>query len=395
MILTKRQEEGLRIAVNRYNNGERYTIISGYAGTGKSTLVRFIIDALDIDEDKVCYCAYTGKAAEVLRKKGNKNAITLHKLLYDHFPRKGGGFFRKPKRHLDYNIIVVDEISMVPTEMVELLFSHLVYIICLGDPFQLPPIKEEDDNHLLDNPHVFLEEVMRQATESEIIRLSMDIRQYKPLDIYKGNEVQVLNSNSINAGMLLWADQILVATNANRIWYNNSIRKLLNKGDEPEEDEKVICLHNDWNELSLGGDPLVNGTIGYLENPVTRIIDFPAAARTSVRNIKVIETNIRIEDDLFELERLDKKLLTEEIPSLEWRDKYSLNSASIRNRFGDLVPKEFVYAYAITCHKAQGSEWSKVLVQEERFPFNKEEHARWLYTACTRAEDRLVVIKAN
>ena len=129
MILTKRQEEGLRIAVERYNNGERYTIISGYAGTGKSTLVRFIIDALDIEESEVCYCAYTGKAAEVLRKKGNRNAITLHKLLYDHFPRKGGGFFRKPKRRLDYNLIVVDEVSMVPTEMIELLFLGEINIL--------------------------------------------------------------------------------------------------------------------------------------------------------------------------------------------------------------------------------------------------------------------------
>lgn len=395
MILTKRQEEGLRIAVERYNNGERYTIISGYAGTGKSTLVRFIIDALDIEESEVCYCAYTGKAAEVLRKKGNRNAITLHKLLYDHFPRKGGGFFRKPKRRLDYNLIVVDEVSMVPTEMIELLFSHHVYIICLGDPFQLPPIREEDDNHLLDNPHVFLEEVMRQAAESEIIRLSMDIRNYEPLSLYQGNEVQVINNQDLNTGMLLWADQILVATNANRIWYNNNIRQLLNKSDEPEDGEKVICLHNDWNELSLNGDPLVNGTIGYLENPITQTINFPPAARTIKHSIQTIKTNIKIEDDIFENEILDKQLLTDETPSLEWRDKYSLGSASIRNRFGDLIPKEFAYAYAITTHKAQGSEWSKVLVQEERFPFNKEEHARWLYTACTRAENRLVVVKAK
>lgn len=69
MILTRKQEEGLRIAIDRYKNKEKYTVISGYAGTGKSTLIRFIIDALNVDEDKVCYCAYTGKATEVLRKK--------------------------------------------------------------------------------------------------------------------------------------------------------------------------------------------------------------------------------------------------------------------------------------------------------------------------------------
>ena len=72
MILTKRQEEGLRTAVARHRAGEKYTVIAGYAGTGKSTLVRYIIDALNVEEDRVCHCAFTGKAAEVLKKKGNK-----------------------------------------------------------------------------------------------------------------------------------------------------------------------------------------------------------------------------------------------------------------------------------------------------------------------------------
>ena len=124
MILTQKQEEGLRIAVERHRAGEKYTVISGYAGSGKSTLVRFIIDALDVEEDRVCYCAFTGKAAEVLRKKGNKNVSTLHRLLYEHIPRPAGGFFRKPKPRIDYDIVVVDEVSMAPKSLIDLLFSH-------------------------------------------------------------------------------------------------------------------------------------------------------------------------------------------------------------------------------------------------------------------------------
>ena len=81
MQLTKKQAEGLLIAIDRYDAGKKFTVISGYAGSGKSTLVRFIIEALDVEEKDVCYCAFTGKAAEVLRKKGNKNVCTLHKLL--------------------------------------------------------------------------------------------------------------------------------------------------------------------------------------------------------------------------------------------------------------------------------------------------------------------------
>ena len=166
MILTRKQEEGLRIAVERHRNHEKYTVIAGYAGTGKSTLVKFIIEALDVDHGKVCYATFTGKAAQVLAKKGNKNAMTLHKLLYNSIPRKGGGFMRIPKDRLDYTIVVVDEISMAPKSIINMLFRHNVYVICLGDPFQLPPVEKEEDNHLLDSPHIFLDEIMRQAQES-------------------------------------------------------------------------------------------------------------------------------------------------------------------------------------------------------------------------------------
>ena len=76
--------------------------------------------------------------------------------------------------------------------------------------------------------------------------------------------------------------------------------------------------------------------------------------------------------------------------SLDWRDKYKLGK---NRKTQHLVPKEFVYGYAITGHKAQGSEWDKVTVLEEKFPFDKNEHARWLYTACTRAADKLVLIQ--
>ena len=142
MELTKKQEEGLKIAVARYRSQEKYTVIAGYAqaGTGKSTLVRYIVDALQVDPNRVCYATYTGKAAEVLRKKGNKNACTLHKLLYIHRMTPNGKYIRIPKSSIDYDIVIVDEVSMVPNDLIKVLFSHKCYIICLGDPFQLPPI---------------------------------------------------------------------------------------------------------------------------------------------------------------------------------------------------------------------------------------------------------------
>ena len=94
MELTEKQKIGLDIAVQRFLNKEKYTVISGYAGTGKSTLVKFIISALpDVDPVKdVIYTSFTGKATQVLQKKGNKNVSTLHKLLFESIPKPDGTF---------------------------------------------------------------------------------------------------------------------------------------------------------------------------------------------------------------------------------------------------------------------------------------------------------------
>ena len=116
MELTTKQAEGLKIAVQRFKDHQPWTCIAGYAGTGKSTLVKFIVDALGIDKNYVCYIAYTGKAAKVLKDKGCPNAMTAHRLLYTSYPKNDGTFYHKIKRPLDfpYKLIVVDEISMLP-----------------------------------------------------------------------------------------------------------------------------------------------------------------------------------------------------------------------------------------------------------------------------------------
>ena len=156
MILTAKQEEGLKIAVARYKAREPYTVIAGYAGSGKSTLIKFIIEALHLNpEEDVCYVAYTGKATNVLRQKGCPNAITAHKLLYWAAPSSNGGFIFKPKTKLEgfFKMIVVDEISMLPKDMWELLLQHHIYILATGDPEQIPPINPETNNHVLCHSH--------------------------------------------------------------------------------------------------------------------------------------------------------------------------------------------------------------------------------------------------
>ena len=381
----------MKIAVERHRAHEKYTVIAGYAGTGKSTLVKFIIEALDVDHGKVCYATFTGKAAQVLAKKGNKNAMTLHKLLFDSIPRKGGGFMRIPKKTLDYTVVVVDEISMAPKSIIDKLFQHNVYVICLGDPFQLPPIDKEEDNHLLDHPHIFLDEIMRQAEESEIIRLTMGIRDQKPLNFAKGNEVQILPYSELCDGMLNWADQVLVATNLQRHNMNDFMRQMRGFGPDPCDGDKVICLRNYWASWNYdNGDPLVNGTIGTIHNPRKDIIRVPYYAYNK-GVIHTLQADFTTDvDEHFGEVSMDPKIMLGGESELEWRDKYRLGQ--LKNRIGDVIPKEFTYGYAITCHKAQGSEWDKVLVIEEKFPFQKIDHARWLYTAATRAAEKLVII---
>lgn len=393
MLLTKKQIEGLDMAVRRHRDGEKYTVIAGYAGTGKSTLVRYIISALCVEENRVCYCAFTGKAAEVLKKKGNKNVCTLHRLLYDHIPKPAGGFFRKPKPKIDYDVVVVDEVSMAPKSLMDLLLKHKVYVICLGDPFQLPPIDKDEDNHLLDHPHIFLDEIMRQEADSEIIQLTMKIRNQEPIDFYNGNEVKVIPYSELNTGVLLWGDQVLTATNAKRQSINNQMRALNGRTGDPQDGDKVICLRNYWEEFSENGDPLVNGTIGILQNSFQSWRELPRFIRSDIKKFDLLIGDLVIPEtqDMYTLTEMDRQMIITGEKCCDWRLSYQLGK--LRQTHGEIVPKEFAYAYAITGHKAQGSEWSKVVILEERFPFDKTEHARWLYTACTRASSRLVLVR--
>ena len=394
MILTKKQEQGLKTCIEKYINGEKYCVISGYAGAGKSTLVKFIVQNLpgiNPGED-VVYACYTGKAAQVLLKKGNKNVLTLHKLLYESIPKPDGTFFRIPKATIDYKVVIVDEVSMAPRQLMEILFSHNVFIIALGDPFQLPPVDKNQDNGLLNTPDVFLDEIMRQALDSEIIRLSMQVRNKESFDYSVGSDVIVMPKKDLNTGVLKWADQILVGTNATRVAINNKMRDLMGfeKGIIGDH-ERLTCLRNYWDNYSDTDAPLINGTMGYLSNSYETYYRIPPWVKKSNNIIPIISGNFISEDgDNFGLLNMDKNYILIGEGSLTQKEKYILGK-NIKSQ--NLIPYEFTYGYAITTHRAQGSEWSKVLVIEENFPFNKEEHARWLYTACTRASSKLVLVR--
>lgn len=294
----------------------------------------------------------------------------------------------------DYKLLVVDEISMLPMEMWLTLLKHHIPVIACGDPFQLPPVDQDADNHVLDNPHIFLDEIMRQAQDSEIIRLSMHIREGQPLNTFKASENQVIvcKPQDVVSGMYEWADQILCATNERRHLINTFMRDLKGFGPEPEIGDKIISLRNQWEFFSMAEypedpSPLTNGSIGYITNCEKRHLYVPYWISKSP--VPVLDTGMVDEnDEIFTNIPIDYTSLTTGTKFLTGQQEFKLR----KYRSGPQPPFEFAYAYGITTHKAQGSEWKKVLVFEERFPFDKTEHARWLYTAVTRASEKLVVV---
>lgn len=390
MALTAQQEQAVELAIDMYKKNEKYVVISGWAGTGKSFTIKHLIAALGVDEEDVVFTAFTGKACEVMKKKGNKNVSTLHKLLFQSFMRPDGSFFRKPVTTLGYRIVVVDECSMVPMEFREILENlKNVFIIYLGDDAQLPPINPKDDNHLLDNPHIRLTQIMRQAEGNDIIDIATAIREGRPLDYYNGKDAKILRKGELNEGMLLWADIIICATNKTRVFLNNEVRRIKGyTGADIVEGEKVICLKNNWNILSNEESPLINGMIGYVKSSSEGKIVFPEKLGGK---IDILSMQVETETgEYFNPIPVDKQCFLTNVPYFTPSQRYKI----LKNeKWKEYLPEEFTYGYSITCHKSQGSQWDKVLVFEESFPYEEDIHQRWLYTAATRAADKLVILK--
>ena len=407
MPLTKKQEEALKVCVNGFLNGDKYRCIAGYAGTGKSFTVPYIIDAIGVDPNEdVAYIAYTGKAAQVLKAKGLNHVMTAHKFLYKYktyYYSNGTPFYvREEKTMADFypnpmkldeeppfcpTIVVVDEVSMLPKEMWDILMSLDFFVIAMGDPFQLPVIDKDTDNHILDKPDVFLDEIMRQAKENEIIRISMEVRERKPLSLYNGTTVKIVPYSDLSYGMMKWANQILCSKNETRRALNKIYREHILKFENelPVIGDKLICLKNNWDCLSAFQEPLVNGQTG-------EVLGFqPFHDNTWGDNFYL---KFRTDEGAHYDTIADGQFLREGkpfYPSNEKRKAYNKKMKGKKEKIKKL--DLFDYGYAITVHKSQGSQYSKVLVIEE--PMYQTDNARLLYTAVTRAIDKLVLVKTT
>lgn len=395
MILTESQKKAVDITVERYKKGEKYTVISGRAGSGKSITIQYVLQALGVSEDFACYCAYTGKACQVLIDRGVKHAVTAHKLLYKAYMNEYGIWCFKPKHWNEcdpYRVIIVDECSMLPLNMVKLLLNYpSAYIIFSGDNNQLPPILEKDNNHLLDNPHIELTEIMRQAKDSGIIALSEMILNGENIKGFSTEDALVLSKSQFDKEkMFPWADIILCGTNKTRIGINTEMRKFLNITGPLNERDKIINLVNRWDIVSLTGNVLMNGIIGSLKNIVKTDIETPKYLEVPKNTLSLYQGKFTSETgDYFGDINIDRDYFIKNKPSLSTLT----NSMMMKTKkWQDYVPCQFTYGYAITTWKAQGSEWDKVLIFEENFPFDKEEHKKFLYTAITRASKKVVLI---
>ncbi len=336
----------------------------GYAGTGKTTLARHIAEAVDGD---VAFGAFTGKAAYVLRGKGCAGASTIHSLIYR--PRGGGDDEEGPTFAINREseaakakLIIIDECSMVDEELGRDLLSFGTPVLVLGDPAQLPPVKG-GGFFTEAEPDIMLTEVHRQAADNPIIRMSMDIREGGELDFGTYGDSRVIRRKEIDAEAILAADQVLVGMNRTRRLYNNRIRELMGFSSAmPEVGEKLVCLRNDKTKGLLNGGLW---SVKALHPPKRNKLQYDLAPEEGASRLRV---RASILPELF-------KEGADDLP-------YALRRRS----------DEFDYGYAMTVHKAQGSQWDDVVLFNEAFAF-REHRARWYYTAVTRAAEKITIVK--
>jgi len=333
----------------------------GFAGTGKTTLARHIADGVDGD---VKYAAFTGKAALVMRNKGCEGASTIHSLIYR--ARETGE--EQPNFELwddapasKAKLIVVDECSMVDGDLGRDLLSFGAPLLVLGDPAQLPPI--QGGGFFTDSePDAMLTEVHRQAENDPIVRMSMAVREGRPLEIGQFGDSEVVKRNALDPDRVMRADQILVGRNNTRRAYNMRVRE--KQGIEealPVAGDKLVCLRNNRKKA------LFNGGLWRVKaraQSKSLIVTMRLMPDEEVGG-KVTKVSVRGE------------CFSGGIEEIPWEQRKPYD--------------EFDYGYVLTVHKSQGSQWDDVVLFDESFAF-QESRARWLYTGITRAAKKLSVV---
>ncbi len=333
----------------------------GYAGTGKTTLARHLAENVD---GEVQFGAYTGKAALVLRSKGCDDARTIHSMIYrpkDMDTEEPSFVLNEDAPASKASLIIIDECSMVDEELGRDLLSFGKKVLVLGDPAQLPPVKG-GGFFTEQEPDVMLTEVHRQAADNPIVRLSMQVRAGERLGFGDHGALRVISRREIDAELVKKADQVLVGMNKTRRAYNKRLRELLGyKEPMPEVGEKLVCLRNDK-------------TKGLLNGAVFRVHKATGLRQRRFRMLLIPEETPGA-----------KAIRVGVLPAYFEGTEEALPFAQRRES------DEFDFGYALTVHKAQGSQWDDVVLFDESFAF-RENRERWLYTGVTRAAKTLTVV---
>ncbi|MEM8540831.1 MAG: ATP-dependent RecD-like DNA helicase [Pseudomonadota bacterium] len=376
MDFSPQQDDALKAVSDWLKRGDSQVFrLFGYAGTGKTTLARHFAEGVD---GNVQFAAFTGKAAQVMRAKGASNAKTIHSLIYrprgeeereDAVTGKTG---MAPTFSLNRSsdiakakLVIVDECSMVDEDLGRDLLSFGTPVLVLGDPGQLPPISGGGfftDAH----PDFLLTEIHRQAAENPIIRLAMDVRSGS--EIMHGDygpTAKIISKAEVDTDEVLAADQVLLGINKTRRRYNQRLRELKGfSAQYPQSGDKLVCLRND---PSKG---LLNGSLWKV---------MTASKQTTKPGINLLVSPDDGDNDRGAAKiKLLKAVFDSPDDDIPWQ---------LKKRFDD-----FDYGYALTVHKAQGSQWDSVVLFDESWAF-RDMRDRWLYTAITRAAERIIIVK--
>ncbi len=376
----------------------KYITVGGYAGTGKTHLATALRISLRDLNRAMCvgFCAFTGKASSVLRERlesvgglfGGDYVGTIHGMIYrpilvedERGRQKIAGW--KKRLELDYDVIILDEASMVSSDLWNDLISYDIPIIAVGDHGQLPPIG--DRFSIVNHPDLVLNEIHRQALDSPIIRLSVEVRKRGEIpfgtfgkDVYKMRHLSP-DFNDLFESLDFSQPTIITLCGMNwtRVQLNRHIRKKLGyNGQIPCGGERIICLKNNHHTKLMNGQL---GTLGSISSCVPPHIyeaaiemdNMPEPYQTLIHSCCFGKREYNGCYDEVSPKKVEHIL-----------DDTSYSAVDL-----------FDFGYAISVHRSQGSEWDTVLLFEEQSQYwGAEFYKRWLYTAVTRAKDGLFIV---
>ena len=366
---------------------KQYVSLSGPAGSGKTTMIRYAIEYIGLNIDQVVCAAYVGKAVTVLNTHG-LNSRTVHSLIYvsvpmpevdenGHVLRDRNGeeiikmkFIKREELDQPYSLIVIDEASMINDSLRDEILSFGVPVIFIGDKNQLEPIFGHGSVMLY--PDFILTQIMRQKENDPIIALSQMAIKNIPFQPGTYGNSKVLTELPLTKKILTDYDVIIVSTNNRRESLNNFIRsRLLDQHSIfPIPGERMICRQNNWNVSIGNGLFLTNGTAG------------------DVMDIYKSKSNKFFEIDF----RADVSKMTTKKIKVDL--SYLKATPEERKLMGLSKYNKFEYGYAITAHLSQGSQYSRVLFIDEAFG-SIETRCKLRYTAITRAIDSVDILIAG